>query len=131
MMLVDSNIPMYLVGADHPHKIDAQRAVEKAIAQRVKLVTDAEALQEILHRYSAIGRTDAIQPAFTALLGIVDEVFPVDERDVRDAKDIILASTRLSSRDAIHIAVMRRHGVSEILSFDRGFDGVPGIVRRP
>ncbi len=42
MILVDSNIPMYLVGADHPHKIDAQRSLERAISDGVKLVTDAE-----------------------------------------------------------------------------------------
>jgi hypothetical protein len=41
------------------------------------VATDAEVLQEILHRYSAIARSDAIQPAFEALLGVVDEVFPI------------------------------------------------------
>jgi len=25
MILIDSNVPMYLVGASHPHKADAQR----------------------------------------------------------------------------------------------------------
>ena len=63
MILVDSNIPMYLVGAPHPHKTDAQRLLEKLIADRERLVTDAEVLQEILHRYVAIDRRDAIQPA--------------------------------------------------------------------
>ena len=53
MILIDSNIPMYLVGADHPHKIDAQRLLERCIADRVRLVTDVEVLQEILHRYIA------------------------------------------------------------------------------
>ena len=32
MIFVDSNIPMYLVGAPHPHKIAAQRLVERALA---------------------------------------------------------------------------------------------------
>jgi predicted nucleic acid-binding protein len=27
------------------------------------------------------------------------------------------------------VAIMRRYGVSEILSFDTGFDGCPGIKR--
>ena len=35
----------------------------------------------------------------------------------------------LSARDAVHVAVMRRRGVDRILSFDRGFDGLDGIVR--
>ena len=89
----------------------------------------AEVLQEIIHRYSAIRRPDAIQPAFDAVLGIVDEVFPVEEQDVRQAKDILFAMGRLSSRDALHLAIMRRHSVREIMSFDSGFDGLPGISR--
>ena len=126
---VDSNIPMYLMGVAHPHKVDAQRLLEQAIAQGQRLVTDAEVLQEILHRYRAINRLDAIQPAFDALLGIVDEVFPIEEQDVRAAKDILLGSPRLSSRDTLHVAVMRRHDVPEVMSFDKGFDGTPGLVR--
>ncbi|MDP6629990.1 MAG: type II toxin-antitoxin system VapC family toxin [Kiritimatiellia bacterium] len=129
MIFIDSNIPMYLVGAPHPHKIDTQNALEKAIAAGERLVTDAEVLQEILHRYRAIDRLDAIQPAFHALLGIVDEVFPIEEQDVRAAKDILLGSHRISSRDALHVAVMYRHVITSILSFDRDFDSTPGITR--
>ena len=129
MIFIDSNIPMYLVGAAHPHKVDTQRALEQVIAKGHRLVTDAEVLQEILHRYRAIDRLDAIQPAFNTLLGVVDEVFSIDEQDVRVAKDILLGAPRLSSRDALHLAIMRRHEVSSILTFDRGFDGVPGIAR--
>jgi hypothetical protein len=129
VILVDSNIPMYLVGAAHPHKVDAQRLVERALADRERLVTDAEALQEILHRYVAIGRRDAIEPCFEALMGIVDEVFPVDAAAVGRAKTIVLGNPRLSARDALHLAVMERNGVKRILTFDAGFDGVPGVER--
>jgi predicted nucleic acid-binding protein len=38
-------------------------------------------------------------------------------------------STRCSRRDALHVAVMEREDVHRIMSFDRGFDGVPGIDR--
>ena len=50
---------MYLVGAAHPHKRDAQQLLERCISERIPLVTDAEVLQEILHRYTAIRRRDA------------------------------------------------------------------------
>ena len=129
MILIDSNVPMYLVGAEHPHKIDAQRLLERCIAERKRLVTDAEVMQEILHRYSAIERTDAIQPALDSLLGVVDEVLPVEKDDVLGARDILMGSPGLSSRDALHLAIMRRHGIENILSFDHGFDLAPGITR--
>jgi len=129
VILVDSNIPMYLIGAAHPHKTDAQRLLERCIARNERLVTDAEVLQEILHRYVAIQRRDAIQPAFDALLSVVDEVFPVTEPDLLRAKDIVLGSTAISARDALHLSIMERHRVDTILSFDRGFDGFPGVAR--
>jgi hypothetical protein len=120
---------MYLVGGQHPHKIDAQHLLEKFASERERLVTDAEVLQEILHRYVAINRRDAIQPAFDALLGIVDQVIGVDLAIAEKAKQIVLGFPRLSARDAIHAAVMQQHGIDEILSFDSGFDGLPGITR--
>lgn len=94
-----------------------------------RLVSDAEVLQEILHRYVAIGRRDAIQPAFEALLSTVDEVLPVTVETLTRARDVVLGSATLSARDAIHVAVMQQHGIEEIFSFDRGFDEAPGIRR--
>lgn len=129
MILVDSNVPMHLVGAEHPHKADAQRLIERCIMEDERLVTDAEVLQEILHRYVAIKRRDAIQPAFDALLAVVDEVFPVTEHDLLRAKEIVQGSTELSARDALHLAVMEQRGVEKVISFDRGFDGFPGVTR--
>jgi len=129
VILVDSNIPMYLVGAEHPHKVDARRLLERVVARDEKLVTDAEVLQEVLHRYTAIDRRDAIQPCIGALLAIVDVVFPIEQAEVLVAKDLVLESTNISARDAVHVAVMRRHGITRVMSFDRGFDGVPGVER--
>ena len=128
MIFVDSNIPMYLVGADHQHKAEARALLERAIADGETLVTDAEVVAEILHRYVAIDRRDAIGPAFDALLGVVDEVFPVERDDVERARRL-LGSTALSARDAVHVAIMRRHAVSRILTFDRGFDAIAEIQR--
>jgi len=120
---------MYLIGSPHPHKTDAQRLLEKLIADRARLVTDAEVLQEILHRYVAIDRRDAIQPAFDALLGVVDEVLSVDRGAVERAKQIVLGYRQLSARDAVHVSVMEQNGIRQIVSFDSGFDAFPGIAR--
>ena len=129
MILLDSNIPMYLIGAAHPHKLDAQRLLESAVSAGEVLLTDVEVLQEICHRYAAIGRRDAIQPAFDALLGVVDDVLAITLEDAQSAKDILLRYENLSARDAIHLAVMDRIGIERIMSFDRGFDSHPGVER--
>jgi predicted nucleic acid-binding protein len=129
MIFIDSNVPMYLIGASHPHKTDAQRLIERFLSERRRLVTDAEVLQEILHRYVAINRRDAIQPAFDALLGIIEDVLPVDREVALRAKEIVLGNPRLSARDAVHLAVMAQHDITQILTFDAGFDGLPGVTR--
>lgn len=129
MTLVDSNIPMYLVGGEHPLKAEARRLVEASLREGERLVTDAEVLQEILRRYVAINRRDFIQPAFDALLGVVDEILPIEAANVERAKEIVLGKRKLSARDALHLAIMERGGIERILSFDTGFDGYPGVTR--
>lgn len=129
MIFVDSNIPMYLVGADHPNKDGARRLLEQWISRGEALVTDVEVLQEMLHRYGALQRTDAIQPAFDALLSVVDEVLPVQLPHVQRAKEILLADYGLSARAVLHLAVMADADITRIMTFDAGFDRYPGTER--
>jgi len=129
MIFVDSNVPMYLVGADHPHKAAARRLLERAIVDDESLTTDVEVLQELLHRYLTIGRHDAIGPAWEAIVGVVDVIHEVELEDVARARRLVEAASSLSARDAVHLAVMQRHGITRILSFDSGFDGIVGVER--
>jgi len=120
---------MYLVGAAHPHKTEAQLLLERLVATGQRLATDAEVLREILHRYTAIDRREAIGRALQATLEIVDDVFAIEKADVLRAAEICENRASLSARDAVHIAVMERHGIRSILSFDSDFDRWPGLKR--
>lgn len=131
MIFVDSNIPMYLVGVDHPNKNLARLALERAIVDNEPLATDVEVFQELLHRYAAINRRDAIGLAWDALLGVVDVVHPIELEDVTRARRLVVGPNTLSARDAVHLAVMQRRGIGRILTFDAGFDGIVGIERLP
>ena len=120
---------MYLIGAAHPHKADAQLLLERLVASGQRLVTDAEVFQEIIHRYAAIGKREAIGPAFQALLDVVDDVLAIEKADVLRAGEIAQSRSRLSARDSVHIAVMEGHNIRSILSFDSDFDRWPGLKR--
>ncbi len=120
---------MYLIGAAHPHKAEAQLLLERLIASGQRLVTDAEVLQEILHRYAVIDKREAITPAFQLLLGVVDDVLAIEKVDVLRAGEIVQNRALLSARGSVHIAVMERHGIRSILSFDADFDRWPGLKR--
>lgn len=129
MIFVDTNIPMYLIGADQAMQLRARTVVEDAVALGEEFCTDAEVLQEILHRYLAIHRPEFIDPAFETLLGVVDVVYPIEREDVERGRRVLRTTDRLSARDALHIAVMQRHDVDRVCTFDAGFDGIPGLSR--
>ncbi len=120
---------MYLVGAPHPHKTDSQIILERLIANGERLVTDAEVFQEILHRYTAIGRRDVIDEAFQITLGLIDDVLPVEKSDVIRAAQIAIRPAQFSARDSLHLAVMERHEIKSIFTFDGDFDRWPGLTR--
>ena len=129
MIFIDTNIPMYLIGADQTLQTRARTQIEDAIAAGDILCTDAEVLQEILRRYVAIRRPEFIDPAFQTLLGVVDVVYPIDREDVERGRRVVRTTSRLSARDALHIAVMQRHDVDRVMTFDTGFDGIAGLTR--
>ena len=129
MILVDSNIFMYAAGKEHPAKQPSLAFLESVAREEVDAVIDAEVLQEILHRYTAIGKREAIGPAFQVVLDIVDDVLGIEKADVLRAGEIAQNRPSMSARDAVHIAVMERHGIRSILSFDADFDRWPGLKR--
>ena len=67
--------------------------------------------------------------ALQATLAIVDQVIPIEKLEVLRAAEIVQNPAMLSARDAIHLAVMERHCIRSILSFDAGFDRWTGIER--
>ena len=129
MIFIDSNVPMYLVGAPHPHR----ERVEVFLRQRPdeNYVTSAEVYQEILHRYVAINRRSAINDAFRLLDDLVVSVFPISRDEVEGARQIAERHADLSARDCLHLAVMEAHRVSRILSFDESFSELSGVTRLP
>ncbi|MGH9045304.1 MAG: hypothetical protein ACRDVP_10820 [Acidimicrobiales bacterium] len=90
------------------------------MTERRRLVTGVEAFQEILHRCCAIGRGDAIGPAYDVLRNTVEAVLLVEEPDVIEAKNLAVTYQWLSARHALHVAVMANRDLHQIFSFDRG-----------
>ena len=129
VIFVDANIPMYLVGGDHPNKATVLELLPTLTMAGEQFVTDVEVYQEILHRYHATRRLDVVEAAFEALDDLVSSILRFERNDVLEARTILGSTPGLSARDAIHLAVMRRAGVTRILSFDRSFDASPGIER--
>lgn len=129
MIFVDSNIPMYVAGREHPHRASSQRFLERARAGDVEICTSTEVLQEILYRYSALKRLDLAGGVYDLFVQLCPVVLPVTLADTDRARRLVTDTEGISVRDAIHAAVMLNHDIGEIATFDEGFDAIPGIRR--
>ena len=128
-VFIDSNIPMYVAGADHPNRAPALRFLERVQTGEVEACTSTEVLQEILYRYSSLGRLDLAAAVYDFFVAIVPEVFAVTLADTDLAKDLLLRTGGVSARDVLHAAVMLNHSVADIATFDQDFDRI-GQLRR-
>jgi len=128
-VFIDSNIPMYVAGIEHPNRAPARHVLERIRSGEVEGCTSTEVLQEILYRYAGLARLDLGRRVYDLFLQVVPSVFPVTLADTDLARDLLDEVPGLSARDAVHAAVMRNREVSRIATFDPAFDAIRGIER--
>lgn len=126
--LVDANIPMYAAGAASQWKAPCVAFLSRAGAGDFEAFTDVEVLQEILHRYLHLSKRPEAFQVYDLFSQIVGEVLAVEAGDMDAARVLLESHPALTSRDAIHAAIARRHGLA-VVSYDRHFDVLPFISR--
>jgi predicted nucleic acid-binding protein len=130
VILVDANVIMYAAGADHPHKRPSVALLERVARGEVEATIDADVLQEILHRYRAIGRWEDGRRVYDLTRQLFRSVVPVTAEVLDRARRILDTDRRIMARDALHAAVVMSEGLEAVCSWDRDFDRIKGIVRR-
>ncbi|MBI3295871.1 MAG: type II toxin-antitoxin system VapC family toxin [Deltaproteobacteria bacterium] len=120
---------MYLVGASHPNKLRVIDMVPRLTLAGETLVTSAETFQEIIHRYRAAKDEQHLYAAYEALSEMTQETLSVTRDDVDKALALSGKHKKLSSRDCLHAAIMKRIGADSVWSFDKGFEELPWVVR--
>lgn len=120
---------MYAAGSEHPHRAASMRAIALVVEGEIAAALDAEVLQEILHRYTAIRRPSERDAIYEDARTIFSHVFPISAAIMDRAFHLLRTVPQLSARDAIHAAVVRAEGLEAICSFDRDYDLVPGLRR--
>jgi hypothetical protein len=128
-VFVDSNIPMYVAGKEHPLRGPSTRFLARVRSGEVEGYTSTAVLQEILYRYAGLRRPDIAAEVYDLFTGLCSVVLPVSIADTDRARDLVRAGTPASVRDLVHAAVMLNNELTRIASFDDGFDHVPGIER--
>ena len=120
---------MYAAGTDHPNKAPAVAFLNRVAAGQVDAVIDAEALQEILHRYRALHRWAEGERVFELARGIFPDVLAITAEVMDEACRILSLDQSLTARDAVHAAVVAVYALEGICSFDKDFDRIPGCPR--
>lgn len=129
-VFIDANVPIYAAGREHPIKEPCARILMMAAEHPRSFVTDAEILQELLHRYLASGRWALGREVVQAFVEVMHgRVEPVYANDVDAAAKLADRHPDVSARDLVHAAVMERLGANRIISADTDFDRLLGVTR--
>ena len=119
MTFVDTNVFMYAVGRPHPLQAPAREFFATSSRRGTRLCTSAEVLQELAHAYLPVGRLQTLDAAMTLVARTDVEVWPLEEADLRLARQLHESHPALGARDLCHLASCRRRGVSQVMTFDR------------
>ena len=120
-VFIDSNIPMYVAGRDHPLRDPARRFLESVRGGQVQACTSTEVLQEILYRYTGLKRVDLAREVYDLFVQLCPTVLPVTLADTDRAKQLLVDVPGIGARDAVHVAMMVNNDIRRIATFDVGF----------
>ena len=127
---IDANVPIYAAGREHPHKKPCADILVLVADNPRLFVTDAEVLQELVHRYLAQDRWALGRHVLRNFaLVMQDRIEPVHAGDILSGADLADRHPGMSARDLVHAAVMARLEVEHIISADTDFDRLSGITR--
>ena len=127
---LDTNVPIYAAGRPHPLKEPCAQILLLVAEHPQAFVTDAEVLQELLHRYLALRLWPQGREVFRRFTELMRErVEPVQADDVERAAGLADAHPELGGRDLLHAAVMQRLGLRRMISTDTGFDRLTEVER--
>ena len=129
---LDTSVLIYAAGRPSEHKVACARVLEKIENKQLKAAIDTEVVQEILFRYSRLEMPKEGLELSQNLLRLGVLVLPVARKDIEDMLTLYgTYHTRgVPPRDALHVAVMRNHGLGKVISVDKHFGDIVEEVER-
>lgn len=128
-VFIDTAVLMYAAGSSHALRAPSARILEDVAEGRLDAVISVEVVQEIVHRFMALRRPEIGIGIAEQALDLFAPVVPVTHALMRRVPDVVRRYPHLAARDALHVATCLHEGITEIVSPDRGFDAVEGLLR--
>jgi len=126
---VDSNVFFYAKIRDKKYGDACAEILRRITGNQLTGATSTLAILETSNALRKYGRQDEIEDEVTALYSLPITIHELLNMDIRLATEI-QSKTKVSPYDCAHAAIMKRTGVTMILSADgQHFDHIPGIKR--
>ena len=127
MILLDTTVLVYAIGAEHPLRSPCRALVELVRDGTVRATTTVEVVQEFAHvRCRRRPRAEAATRAREYAVGLSPLVHP-EEEDLFGGLDLFASSDGLGAFDAVLAATALRRGCA-LASADRSFSHVHGLL---
>lgn len=121
MIVLDTTVLVYAVGADHPLRDPCRELIESIANGRLHATTSVEVLQEFTHvRARRRDRADAARLA-RDYLDLLAPLLVVGEDDLEHGLRLYTRSDRLGAFDAVLAAAAGRADAAAIVSADAAF----------
>ncbi len=128
LKLIDTSVFIYAQGRPHPYRDSCLALVRKVADVPSDYTIDAELLQEVLHVYSVRGERPVALRTFDRLLTLFPDPIVIQREEMVLARNLLERHQGLSSRDAIHAAVVLTQGLEGIITTDRVFGQIQSLV---
>lgn len=134
-IFLDTSIFMYARGKEHPLKAPCSKIILQIgdtgeIGTYGSPVINTEVFQEILYRYSMIGKRETGISVCRDIKALGTDILPVAPGDVDYIIDLFekYKKKNIPPRDLIHSAVMLNNSVSRIITTDKHFDSIKEVT---
>ncbi|MEO9324333.1 type II toxin-antitoxin system VapC family toxin [Nocardioides sp. C4-1] len=128
-LFIDSGVVLYALGRPSELRSSCAAVVTAAVEGRCVLHLSVEAVQEVVfHRMRRVSRGAALQAGRE--LSALAVLHPFDE-DVLRRSLVLIESSPIRGRDAVHAATAQALGFESIVSADSDFAVVPGLAVVP
>lgn len=127
MIVLDTSVLVYAVGAEHALRRPAQQVVEAVAEGRCRATTTVEVVQEFAHaRARRHGRRDAVSLA-RSYATLLAPLLVTEPADLDEGLRLFLRYEPLGSFDAVLAAVSSRLEPEALVSADRAFAAVQQV----
>ncbi len=125
---VDSNVFFYAKIMDGAYGKSCSNVLRMIAANELEASTSVLVPIEVANAMRKYGLAKAAAEEINAIFSLGVEVYDIEAADAREASQL-LSEVDIGPYDCLHAAVMRREGLSEIISADKGFDKIKWLTR--